>query len=71
MGSRLKLSALRSSRGFNDGAGQTTGRALLGVGAKSSGSEGNRDLVELQSEREDKERRVTEGDGSMLGRVES
>lgn len=45
--------------------------ALLGVRAKSSESEGNRDLVELQSEREDKERSVTVGDGSMLGRVES
>lgn len=71
MGSRLKLSALRSNRGFNAGAEEITGGALLGVGAKSSGSEGNRDLVELQSEREDKERRVTEGDGSMLGRIES
>lgn len=43
----------------------------MGVRAYSSGSEGRRDLVELQSDREDKERRVTEGEGSALGSIDS
>lgn len=43
----------------------------IGVGGYSSGSEGRRDLVELQSDREDKERSVTEGEGSALGSMDS
>lgn len=69
LGSRLKLSARRSSRGFRAGAGQ--GIVLLGLGIRSSGSEGSKDLVELQSEREERERSVTEGDGSRQGSADS
>lgn len=69
LGSRLKLSARRSSRGFRAGAGQ--GMVLLGLAIRSSGSEGSRDLVELQSEREERESSVTEGDGSRQGSADS
>lgn len=73
LGSFLKLSARRSRSGLREGAGAATGILIpaMGVEGKSSGSEGSKDLVELQSEREDKERSVTEGEGSMQGRVES
>lgn len=73
LGSFLKLSARRSNSGLRAGAGGATGvlPPVIGVRGYSSGSEGRRDLVELQSEREDNERRVTEGDGSMQGRAES
>lgn len=73
LGSLLKLSALRSRRGLREGTGGTAGRETptAGVNTKSSRSEGRRDLVELQSEREERERRVTEGEGSVQGRVES
>ena len=70
LGSRLKLSARRSSRGLRAAVGNATGRAGEGSSG-SSGSEGSRDLVELQSESEERERRVTEGEGSRQPREES
>lgn len=73
LGSFLKLSARRSKSGFRAGAAVAAGvlAPVIGVRGYSSGSEGRRDFVELQSDREDKERSVTEGDGSMKGRAES
>lgn len=48
------------------------GEGLMGVASgRSSGSEGSSDLVELQSDSEDSESSVTEGDASKLGRMES
>jgi len=73
LGSFLKLSARRSNSGLRAGAGDAAGilSPVIGVRGYSSGSEGRRDLVELQSDREDKERSVTEGDGSIQGSAES
>lgn len=73
LGSFLKLSARRSKSGFKAGAGGAAGvlTPIIGVRGYSSGSEGRRDFVELQSDREDRERSVTEGEGSMQGSVES
>lgn len=73
LGSFLKLSARRSNSGLRVGAGMAAGVLIpvIGVRGNSSVSEGSRDLVELQSDREDRERRVTEGDGSMQGSAES
>lgn len=67
LGSFLKLSARRSKSGLRAGAGGASGVLIPGVRGYSSGSEGRRDLVELQSDSEDKERSVTEGEGSMQG----
>lgn len=73
LGSFLKLSARKSNSGFRAGAGGATGvlTPVRGVCGYSSGSEGRRDLVELQSDSEDRERSVTEGDGSMQGSIDS
>lgn len=76
LGSFLKLSARRSRSGLRAGAAGAGGAAgvltpLIGVGGNSSESEGIRDLVELQSDKEDNERRVTEGDRSMQASAES
>lgn len=73
LGSFLKLSARKSKRGLRAGAGGAAGvlTPVVGVRGYSSGSEGRRDFVELQSDREDKERSVTEGEGSMQGSAES
>lgn len=75
LGSFLKLSARRSKSGLRAGAGGTGAAGVLtpvtGVRGYSSGSEGRRDFVELQSDRDDKERSVTEGEGSVQGSVES
>lgn len=73
MGSFLKLSARRSNSGLRAGAGAAAGvlTPITGVMGYSSRSEGRRDLVELQSDREDNERSVTEGEGSMQGSIES
>lgn len=71
LGSFLKLSTRRSKSGLRAGAGGAAGVLTPGVRGYSSGSEGRRDLVELQSDREDRERSVTEGEGSMQGSAES
>lgn len=73
LGSFLKLSARRSNRGLMAGAWGAAGvlTPVTGVRGYSSGSEGRRDFVELQSDSEDRESSVTEGDGSMQGRAES
>ena len=73
LGSFLKLSARRSRSGLRAGAGGAAGvlTPAMGVREYSSGSEGRRDLVELQSDREDRERSVTEGEGSKQGSAES
>lgn len=73
LGSFLKLSARRSKSGLRAGAGGAAGVLIpvVGVRGYSSGSEGRRDFVELQSDKEDKERSVTEGEGSMQGSAES
>ena len=73
LGSFLKLSARRSNSGFKEAAAGAAGvlTPIIGVSGYSSGSEGRRDFVELQSDREDKERSVTEGEGSRQGSAES
>lgn len=70
-GSFLKLSARRSSSGFRAGADPADVLFVTGVCGYSSGSEGSKDLVELQSDKEERDNSVTEGEGSKQGRLES